>query len=271
LIFLPIEMLFHPLEKMSAWLSQFFYGESDISVNDFDVVRDMTQPAINAIRDVIRMLPDEISGAVMIIVGIATVLGVVYALNKMLRRVMTGKAKQVFSAAIGKHAALAVLTGLVVTLIVQSSTLTTVLIVPMAGAGMFTLAQVYPFTLGANIGTPITGLLAATAVSGEFAMAALQIAMVHLLYNLGGVALFALIPPLWKLPMQAAQALANGAERSRWVVFGYIFGVFFLLPGLVFMGQSMFNTKSPEVIEAEHHENYDKAAKECIDKGLKIE
>ena len=149
---------------------------------------------------------------------------------------MTGRAEQIFQAAIGKNSALALLSGLVVTLIVQSSTLTTVLIVPLAGAGILTLAQVYPFTLGANIGTPITALMSATAITGEYQAVALQIAFVHLLYNGLAVGLFALIPPLWRLPLQAAQALANGATRSRLLVPAYILGVCFVVPGIVFTG-----------------------------------
>jgi len=272
LIFLPIEMLFHPLERLAGSLAKFFEGSGDASMRDFDFIRTITRPVINALRDLIGLLPDEISGFVMIVVGIAAVLGVVYALNKSLKAVMTGKAQRVFNAAVGKSAALAVLSGLVVTLVVQSSTLTTVLIVPMAGAGVFTLAQVYPFTLGANLGTPITALLAATAVTGEYELFALQVALVHLLYNGFGVALFAAIPPLWRLPMQAAQALANGAERSRLVVFGYILGVFFVLPGLVFAAQSFFGNKSPEVLEAEHKEAvYEAVKQEIEEKGVEIE
>ena len=80
-----------------------------------------------------------------------------------------------------------------------------------------------------------------------------------------GVALFAAIPPLWRLPMQAAQALADGAERSRWVVPGYILGVFFVVPGLVFGAQALFATKSPEVLEAEHKEAVYEAVKKEIE------
>jgi sodium-dependent phosphate cotransporter len=68
-------------------------------------------------------------------------------------------------------------------LIVQSFTLTTALIVPMAGAGIFALAQVYPSTLGANLGTAITALMAATAITGEYPSVALQVAIVHCLDN----------------------------------------------------------------------------------------
>lgn len=270
LIFLPLEILFKPLERLAGYLASFFEGSGDYSMRDFDFVRAITRPVINEIRDLIRMLPDEINGLVMIVVGIVAVLGVVYGLNKMLRAVMTGRAQRVFNAAVGKTAALAVLSGLIVTILVQSSTLTTVLIVPMAGAGLFTLAQVYPFTLGANIGTPITALLSATAVTGEYQLFALQVALVHVLYNGFGVALFAAISPLWRLPIRAAQALADGAERSRWVVPAYILGVFFLLPGLIFGAQSLFNNKSPEVMEAEAKEVY-KAIQKEIEEKVKIE
>ncbi len=272
IIFLPIELLFHPLERMAEYLANAFEGGGDHSIRDFNVVRQITRPVVNEIRDVIRMLPDEINGIVMIIVGIAAVLFAVYLLNQMLRRVMTGRAQRIFNAAVGKTAALAVLSGLIVTMLVQSSTLTTVLIVPMAGAGVFTLAQVYPFTLGANIGTPITALLSATAVTGEYELFALQVALVHVLYNGIGVALFAAIPPLWRLPIRAAQALANGAERSRWVVPAYILGVFFILPGLAFGVQSSLNNTSPEVIEAEANEEvYEAIRKEIEDKEVEIE
>lgn len=251
LIFLPLELLFHPLELMSGLLARLFQGSEDVSVSQFDFIRALTRPLINQIRDLIRLLPGGVDGVVMILVGIAAVLGVIYGLNQLLAQVVTGRAHRLFNAAIGRNKALAMLSGLITTLIVQSSTLTTVLIVPMAGAGIFTLAQVYPFTLGANIGTPITALMSATAITGPYQIVALQVAIVHFLYNGLGVALFAAIPPLYRLPMRSAQALADGARRSPLVVPGYILGVFFVIPGLVFAGQSIFDFKSAPVVEAE--------------------
>jgi sodium-dependent phosphate cotransporter len=271
LIFLPVELLFHPLEQLSAVFAGWFHGAEDLSVSQFDFIRAITRPVISEIRDVIRLLPGGISGIVMIVAGIVSVLAVIYALNVMLKKVMTGKARQVFNAAIGKNAPYAVLSGLVVTLIVQSSTLTTVLIVPMAGAGIFTLSQVYPFTLGANIGTPVTALMSATAISGEYQVVALQIAIVHFLYNGLGVALFAAVPLLWSLPVRSAQALADGARRSPWIVPSYILGVFFILPGIVFGAQSIFDYKSPQVLEAEKNAVYEPLQKEVDDKSVRIE
>lgn len=271
LIFLPLELLFHPLEYFSRWMARWFYGSADVSVGRFDFIRLVTRPAINVVRDGIRQLPANISGLVMIIVGISLVLLSVYLLNQVLHKVMTGRAERIFRTAVGKNSALAMLSGLVVTLIVQSSTLTTVLIVPLAGAGVMSLAQVYPFTLGANIGTPITALMSATAISGEYQSAALQIALVHLLYNALAVFVFACVPPLWRLPIQAAQALANGATRSRVVVPAYILGVFFVIPGIVFAGQSIFNNKSSAVVEAEQKAAYQPLQNEVEAKEMVVE
>jgi sodium-dependent phosphate cotransporter len=271
LIFLPLELLFHPLEYFSRWMARWFYGSADVSVGRFDFIRLVTRPAINVVRDGIRQLPANISGLVMIIVGISLVLLSVNLLNQVLHKVMTGRAERIFRTAVGKNSALAMLSGLVVTLIVQSSTLTTVLIVPLAGAGVMSLAQVYPFTLGANIGTPITALMSATAISGEYQSAALQIALVHLLYNALAVFVFACVPPLWRLPIQAAQALANGATRSRVVVPAYILGVFFVIPGIVFAGQSIFNNKSSAVVEAEQKAAYQPLQNEVEAKEMVVE
>jgi sodium-dependent phosphate cotransporter len=271
-LFLPLELLFHPLEHLSGYLANLFQGSDDLSVSKFDVVRAITRPLISEIRDVIRLLPGGIDGIVMIVVGVASVLAVIYGLNILLKKVVTGRARRLFNAAIGKNGALAVLSGLVTTLIVQSSTLTTVLIVPMAGAGIFTLAQVYPFTLGANIGTPITALMSATAITGDYQVVALQIAIVHLLYNGLSVALFASIPPLYRLPMRSAQALADGAKRSPWIVPGYIVGVFFVIPGIVFGGQKIFDYKNPQVVEAEaNKEVYEPLQQEVEGKRMRIE
>ena len=118
------------------------------------------------------------------------------------------------------------------TVLVQSSSTTTSLIVPLAGTGVFSLRQVYPFTLGANIGTCITALLAATAVTGANAVFALQIALIHLLYNVAGVIVIYGIPWLRRLPLWAAERLAEATMRRKIYALAYLLVVFFVLPGV---------------------------------------
>jgi sodium-dependent phosphate cotransporter len=121
--------------------------------------------------------------------------------------------------------------------LVQSSSTTTSLIVPLAGSGVFTLRQVYPFTLGANIGTTITALLAATAITGVNAIFALQIALIHFLYNLIGVLVIYTIPLLRDIPIKAAEMLSSLAQKNKLYVAGYMLLVFVIIP-LILIGTS---------------------------------
>jgi len=96
--------------------------------------------------------------------------------------------------------------------------------VPMAGAGLLSLRQIYPYTLGANIGTTITALLAALATQSPLALA---IALVHTLFNAAGTVVFL---PLRAVPIYLATRLADVSMRSRVIPFAYVLTVFFLIP-----------------------------------------
>ena len=143
---------------------------------------------------------------------------------------MVGRAKIIMHNAIGKGPVSGIISGTIITVLVQSSSTTTSLMVPLAGSGVFRLKQIYPFTLGANIGTTITALLAATAISGATAVLALQIALVHLIYNTSAVVLIYGIKNLRKLPIRGAVWLAKLATKNKMIVIFYVLGAFFALP-----------------------------------------
>ena len=84
--------------------------------------------------------------------------------------------------------------------------------------------------MGANIGTCITSLLAATAIVGPMAAPALQIAIVHLLYNALGVAVIYGIPWLRGIPIVCAQWLAGMTVKRKSFAVAYMLGTFFLIP-----------------------------------------
>ena len=88
---------------------------------------------------------------------------------------------------------------------VQSSSITTSTIVPLAGAGVLTLRQIFPFTLGANIGTTVTALLAA--ITGT--VAALIAAISHLLFNIFGIIIIYGLPFLRAIPLKFAERIAD--------------------------------------------------------------
>ena len=118
----------------------------------------------------------------------------------------------------------AFLLGMGLTAAVQSSSITTSVVIPLAGAGILTLRQIYPYTLGANIGTTITAMLAALSLGSAPAVAC---AFGHLLFNVYGTVIFW---PLQVIPISLAKEFAKLASRRRLIAAAYILGIFFLLP-----------------------------------------
>lgn len=129
----------------------------------------------------------------------------------------------------------AMVLGMIMTLLVQSSSVFTSALTPLVGVGMIKLERMYPLTLGSNIGTTGTGLLAAMAASGDKLPIALQIAFCHLFFNISGIILFYPVPALRKLPIKAAKFLGNVTAEYRWFALAYLILMFLLLPASVFM------------------------------------
>lgn len=235
-IFLPIEILFHPLEKAAGWIAGSLVGGQSMSMKGLNFIKPITKPVIHGVENVLEsMFSDKIAAICLILVGVVLIFTVITFIGKLLKQLMVGKAKRILHTAIGRGPVTGIAVGTGVTVLVQSSSTTTSLIVPLAGTGIFSLSQVYPFTLGANIGTCITALLAATAVSGANSIFALQIAMVHLVYNVLGVIFIYGIPILRKIPPLCAQALAEAAVKNKLYAIAYVVGVFFLIPALLIL------------------------------------
>ena len=134
------------------------------------------------------------------------------------------------SRALAKNAWIAIAVGIVATVMVQSSSITTSLLVPLAGAGVLTLRQAFPVTLGANIGTTVTALLAALAATDANAVAGLTIALVHLLFNLSGTLLVYPFEPIRRIPLLFATKLANIAAESKGLAIAYVMILFYAIP-----------------------------------------
>ncbi len=250
-IFLPIEVAFHPLERTARVAAGWFVGDADASVSDLNFVGAATKPVGKAVVGSLEGLPPAVGALLAIALGVAMVMAAVLYLSRLLRSVMTDSALDIVDHAVGGGPLKGVATGTLATVLVQSSSTTTSLIVPLAAAGVLTTRQVFPFTMGANIGTCITALLAATAVSGPSQVLALQIALVHLLYNVSGVIVFVFTPWLKHLPVRSAEWLGDRAERNRGWAFAYIAVVFFLLPGAVFSGELYAGGPRQEILAGE--------------------
>ena len=239
-IFLPLEIAFGFLEKIGAYLATLIIGGDSMSMKGFNFIKPLVKPPIEFIENtVLSSLPETIIGVLMIILGITTIFLVITMIGKMLKKLMVGRAKQILHNAVGRGPISGMTSGTLITVLVQSSSTTTSLIIPLVGNGIFSLRQIYPFTLGANIGTCITALLAATAITGPNAIFALQIALIHFMYNLIGVIVIYGIPFLRKIPIRVAEDLAEAAVTNKLFVVAYIAGVFFIMPLILIGGSQM--------------------------------
>jgi len=232
-IFLPIEIFFHPLSKVGGYFAEMFVGGENMSVKGLNFIKPATKPVIDLFTNISNAISENIAYYLLIVFGIGIIFLAITVIGKLLKKLMVGRAKVIMHNAIGKGPVTGIFSGAVITVLVQSSSTTTSLMVPLAGTGVFRLKQIYPFTLGANIGTTITALLAATAISGETAVFALQIALVHLIYNTSAVLLIYGVKNLRIIPIRGAVWLARTASENKMIALLYIVGVFFILPGLL--------------------------------------
>ncbi len=113
------------------------------------------------------------------------------------------------------------------TAVIQSSSVTTSLVVPLVGAGLLTLRKIYPYILGANIGTVVTAILASL-VTGSFV--GVQAALAHLTFNLLGICVWY---PLRKVPIGLAEGFSSFVKGRRILAIVYLISGFFLIPILL--------------------------------------
>lgn len=181
-----------------------------------------TEPAVKGLVHLCNEQP-------LVLVALALILlfGSLRYLVVMLKSLVLSKIEALFDQVIFRNAARAMFFGLLLTSLVQSSSITTSLAVPLAGAGILTLQQIFPYTLGANVGTTVTAILASLAVGHE---AAVSVAFAHLLFNVLGICIIWPLRPIRNIPIRLAEGLSRLALHSRVIPFAYIIICFYALP-----------------------------------------
>ena len=230
IIFLPLEVLFGILEHISGWLVSWMHSDTAVAVGGFNPIKAVTKPVNEQLQWLLGDLSNGYAGAIMIVLGIGLIVTSITFLGRIMKALMVGRAKSLLYKSIGRGPVSGIASGTAVTVLVQSSSTTTSLMVPLVGSGVLTARDIYPFTLGANIGTCITALIAALGITGVMAEPALQIALVHLVYNVLAVATIFGLPWLREIPPVFSAALARQVAKRKILGVMYILGVFFALP-----------------------------------------
>ncbi len=233
LILFPLEIIFQPLQTISHALAEYFSVIGDQNIEKFNLIAFLIQPIVSSAKSLCQFLPDFWANLSLIGLGVFLIIISISMMGRVLKQLLVGRAKEILQLMIGRGPLTGIFSGVMVTVMVQSSSTTTSLIVPLAGAGILDMRQVYPFTLGANVGTCVTALLAASAFSGNAGGLALEIALVHLLFNLIGVTLIYGLPVLRQIPPRAANWLGEIASTQKILAFAYVGGVFFAVPGML--------------------------------------
>jgi sodium-dependent phosphate cotransporter len=179
----------------------------------------VVKPAVELIE---RLTQDN--GAVMLIISVVLLFVALRYIVVTLKKLVIGKVEAFFNSRLFNNGWRAMLLGLVMTVAVQSSSITTSLAVPLAGAGILTLIQIFPFTLGANVGTTITAMLASLVTGNP---AAVTVAFAHLFFNIFGILI---IWPFKRIPIFLATTLAGWSLKSKLIPLAYVVIIFFVIP-----------------------------------------
>lgn len=224
LVLFPLQLATNFLGTLSHFMADIFAGVGGLKF--LSPIKEITKPVSKLLLgEIHNLIPDP---AVFPWIGLILALILLFlALKNMvssLKVLVVSKAKAWFDRYLFKTDGRAFTVGILLTVMVQSSSITTSLMVPMAGAGILSLRQIFPYTLGSNIGTTVTAILAAL-VTGS--IDAVTIAFAHLMFNVCGIIFWW---PLKMVPMTIAERFADYATRSKIIPIAYVLLLFFILP-----------------------------------------
>lgn len=227
-IVLPIELATNVLSNSAEKISEQLVGSAG---------SEWKSPIKKWVKEPVGWLKDlgdaigasgNVLGTLLVAIGLVIILISLAFITKNMRKLVADRIEASLNKVLGKGAGtVAMLLGLVITISVQSSSITTSIMIPLAAAGVVTLRNIYPVTLGANVGTTITALLAALATSRP---EALTVAIVHTLFNVGGIVLLYPMPYVRDIPIRLAENLAKIAINRRVAAVIYVVVVFIVVP-----------------------------------------
>ena len=221
IILLPLEIAFGLIEKTATGFGTLLFG----TISTDEVFQSPIKAAIKWGSKHVQSLSFD-SVTLYIILSVLLTFAMLFFIVKLLRSLVLENIQQYFDKFIFKSAARAMFAGIILTIMVQSSSITTSTIVPLAGAGVVRLHQLYPFTIGANVGTTVTALLASLTLN----VTAMVAGFAHLFFNIFGIVLIFLNPLLKNIPLDLADWLSEKAVENKFIPLFYLLLFFFILP-----------------------------------------
>ena len=230
---LPLEMATGFLQHAAEKATRFFHGADPggaaAAAGYKSPIKAAVKEGVKFVEGLLESLGFD--GKALAIALLVVAIGMVFLclryITLNMRSLLVSRIEASLNTALGRSGLIGMVIGIGVTVAVQSSSITTSILVPLCGAGLLTLPNVYPITLGANIGTTVTALIASLAADLP---AALTIALVHLFFNLSGTLLFYPVPFLRNLPIEGARRLSHLAVRNKLWLLAYVAIMFVAVP-----------------------------------------
>ena len=235
-ILLPIELIFGVISGTAEWISERLVGSAGTEWKS--PVKAWVKEPVSWLTDFWEALgtSGNLEGVLMVLTGLVIILSALTFITKNMRSLVADRVERSVNAMLSRGSGtVALLLGIVITITVQSSSITTSILIPLAGAGVISLRNAYPVTLGANVGTTITALLASLAASSP---ESLTVALAHTTFNVAGILLLYVIPIARNVPIIGAEWLADVAVERRTLAVAYVAVVFIIVPllGVALLG-----------------------------------
>merc|ERR1711920_803205 len=196
-------------------------------INGGEYDRNYVQQAPIITSGILAPFGDSAGGAAGLVIALVLMIAGLALLTRTLHWLFSGSAKKCIVAATDLNDYLAMLVGLAMTIVAQSSSVVTSALTPFAALGLISLDKMLPLTLGSNIGTTCTSLIAALSA---FTLNSVHIALCHLFFNIFGILIWFPIPFMRSAVLFSARTLGLYAAEYRSTPLIYILTVFVAAP-----------------------------------------
>lgn len=204
IVLFPLEIYYNIITRVAVQMEVLFSGAGGYKA--FNPLKAIIDPVIDVFDNLFSYLP--YTHIMLMIFSIILMFFALTKLIKTMRSLVLTQLEIIINDYLFKNAFTGLLFGILMTIFVQSSSITTSMIIPLAGAGVVTIRQLFPYTLGANIGTTVTALLAAMTTQNDIAV---TVAFSHLVFNIFGIVM---LYPFREIPIRLAEWVGEIASVS---------------------------------------------------------
>lgn len=226
-VLLPLEVITGVLSKTASTITEAIAG--DIGGGKFNSpIKGAVKWGAEQIESLFGWIDNEkVAAVIFLIVGIGLIFLTLTFITKNMRVLVAARIERSLNAALAKSGTIGIIVGMLVTIAVQSSSITTSILIPLVASGILLVRNAYPITLGANIGTTVTALIAALGI-GE--IDGLTIAFTHTIFNTVAILLIYPWSKIRYIPVTLAEKLAELALRRKSLALGYTLTMFVAVP-----------------------------------------